>query len=129
MATHPRAPPSAPCGRRQQPCFLVTMIILSLMHSVNSWTFERLVLPDAARRFKIGSEESPLLDRRAVLQLTSLAVCGSIFMAPNQVIAAGMTITDIGQRLQDDILFQPPVSAGSKIGGREYLLSRFPRGN
>jgi hypothetical protein len=47
---------------------------------------------------------------------------------PNKAVAAGNTIRDSSQRLQDDILVQPPVLAGSRSGSDNTYFPDFLEG-
>jgi hypothetical protein len=107
------------------PCFLIAMIIVSLLHSVNSWTFDQSVPLPAKNTV---STFDNIFNRRSLLQISGVAVCGSIFVAPNRAEAAGNAIKDISQRLQDDVLVQPPVSAGSRSGSENTFFPDFLEG-
>jgi hypothetical protein len=105
------------------------MIVLSRLQSVNSWSFDRSVSLPAKNTVSTfdNVNKSPRIDRRSLLQISGFAVCGSIFMAPNKAEAAGNT-KDISQRLRDDILVQPPVSAGSRSGSENTFFPDFLEG-
>jgi hypothetical protein len=113
-----------------KPCFLVTMVVLSLLQSVNSWTFDQSIPLPAKNTVStsFNANESPRIDRRSLLLISGVTVCGSICMAPKKAQAADKTLKDISQRLQDDILFQPPVSAGSRSGAENTFFPDFLEG-
>jgi hypothetical protein len=132
MATPPSSTASQLRWQTMKPCFLVTMIVLSLLQSVNSWTFDRSVALPAKNTVSTltfdSVNKSPRIDRRSMLLISGVAVGGSICMAPNKAEAADNTLKDISQRLEDDILLQPPVSAGSRSGSDNTFFPDFLEG-
>lgn len=115
-----------------KPRFLVVMIILSLLQSISSWSFDLSVKPLPSAKNTVSTldneHKSPRIDRRALLQISGVAVCGSILMGSNKAEAAGNTSKDISQRLQDDILFQAPVTGGSRSGSENTFYPDFLEG-
>jgi hypothetical protein len=103
-------------------CFLVAIIAISLLQSVNCWTFDPSIksLPSAkntvSTAFENNVNHSPrILNRRSLLQKAgAAAVCGSMVLDPDKADAIGnAAMKDISQRLRDDIIYQAPNSSGS----------------
>jgi hypothetical protein len=95
---------------------------------VKSWSFDRSSVRQDAINTNMQQHHCGMMDRRSLLHVAGFSAASVVFINPNEAIAADKKIKDIAARLEDTVLVQPPVMAGSRAGTENTYYPDFLEG-